>query len=147
METEPELLGQVLASRPHSSDSKPASISNLEQFLLGPLVKVDALQFGMAIAYLCAMKRTANLTDQQLDTWHAVLGGFREEIINAAVIEICLTDNRFPELGDLYKICFRNAVKRGDRVIPYKPSASNEEFQRPLTSEIQEIADRLGLKV
>ena len=93
------------------------------------------------------MKRTAELSKLQLTAWEGVLGGFRAEVINAAVIEMVLTETRFPELGDLYQICRRIAVKRGDIAEPYSPHGTGETNGRPTAGEIKAVASRLGLEV
>lgn len=98
------------------------------------------------MAHLSAMKRTADLSPIQLTTWHGSLCGFPAEILNAAVLEIALTDMRFPELGDLYKRCRDRAIKAGLITEPYNPNgqASKAEIT---TAEIKQIAERLGLKI
>ena len=99
------------------------------------------------MAYLTALKRTADLTKLQLTAWQGALGHFRAEVINAAVIEMALTETRFPEVGDLYQICRRIAVKRGDLTEPYSPHGTGENNGRPSASEIKAVAARLGLEV
>lgn len=99
------------------------------------------------MAHLCALKRTADLTGLQLTTWKGVLGRFRAEVINAAVVEMVLTETRFPEVGDLYQICRRIAIKNGDMVEPYSSHGTGESTGRPTTEEIKEVAKRLGLEV
>lgn len=97
------------------------------------------------MAYLTAMKRTADLTAIQVKAWFATLSGFRPEIINSAVLEMALTDVRFPELGDLYQLCRRKAIKAGDLDEPYNPSGQAKKDEIT-TTEIREIGARLGLK-
>lgn len=98
------------------------------------------------MAHLTAMKRTAELTPLQLDVWHGTLGVFPEEIINAAVLEIALTDVRFPELGDLYQACRVRAIKVGLIKEPYTPNG-NPKKDEITAAEIRAIAARLDLKV
>ena len=97
--------------------------------------------FGRALAYLTALKRTVELTEPQIAAWHAVLGGFPAAVVNAAVIELSLTENRFPEVGDLYQICRRKIPK------PYAPNGDGADMKRPAMSEVRAIAERLGLPV
>ncbi len=99
------------------------------------------------MARLCAMKRTADLTENQLDAWHGALGGFGIEIVNAAVIELALTETRFPELGDLFQICRRLAIKRGDIKLPYSPHGEVGKIDRPTEAEIRVVAAQLGMDV
>lgn len=103
--------------------------------------------FARAMAHLTALKRTADLTKVQLSAWQGVLGHFRAEIVNAAVLEMVLTETRFPEVGDLYQICRRLAIKRGDIVEPYSPHGTGETSGRPTAGEIKAVAERLGLEV
>ncbi len=93
------------------------------------------------------MKRTAELSALQMDAWHAVLGGFKAEVINGAVVEMVLTDNRFPELGDLYQICRRIAIQRGDLKLDYSPHGTGAPENRPSIGEIAAVAQRLGLDI
>jgi hypothetical protein len=90
---------------------------------------------------LVALKRTADLTKPQVKAWYAVLGGFPVEVLNAAVIEIALTKERFPEVGDLYTICRRCLPK------DYSPMGTGTENDRPSKKEIAAVAERLGLDV
>ena len=140
----PADIGKQAAAR-SSTKSSSANGTSLAQSPTGQIAKPD--DFATSMAHLCAMKRTAQLTELQLDTWHSVLGGFRIEIINASVIEMVLSDARFPELGDLYRICKRKAVQAGDMQLPYSPNSGDKENDRPTKAEISAVADRLGLKV
>ncbi len=99
------------------------------------------------MARLCAMKRTAEMTETQLDAWHGALGGFGIGIISAAVIELALTETRFPELGDLYQICRRIAIKRGEIKLPYSPHGEVGKIDRPTEAEIRVVAAQLGMEV
>lgn len=90
---------------------------------------------------LVALKRTASLTQPQIEAWYAVLGHFPEKWINAAVIEMCLTETRFPEVGDLYTICRRRMPKE------YSALGDGRETERPSKSEVKAVAERLGLEV
>jgi len=93
------------------------------------------------------MKRTAALTDIQLEAWYGVLSGFSAAVVNMAVVEMVLTETRFPELGDLYQICLRVAIKRGDIKLPYSPHGTGDEkTSRPTDAEIRGVAERLGLE-
>lgn len=93
------------------------------------------------------MKRTAALDEIQTIAWHNALGGFSPEILNAAVLEIALTDNRFPEVGDLYQACRRRAIRAGLVKIPYSPLGGDKESASVTEEEIRGIASRFGLKV
>jgi hypothetical protein len=90
---------------------------------------------------LTALKRTNDMTRPQVEAWFAVLGIFPVEVVNAAVIEICLTETRFPEVGDLYQICRRSIP------VPYCPMGEQRTDGRPTKAEVSEVAKRLGLKV
>jgi hypothetical protein len=73
--------------------------------------------------------------------WYAVLAGFPVSVLNAAVLEIALTKERFPEVGDLYAIC-RRSLPKG-----YSPMGDGKENDRPSKGEIRAVAERLGLEV
>lgn len=99
------------------------------------------------MAHLTALKRSASLTDLQLIAWHAALGVFDAETVNAAVLEMALTEVRFPEVGDLYQICRRRAIAAGKIVIGYSPMGGTSDSKIPKQSELREIANRFGLKI
>ena len=105
--------------------------------------------FARAMAHLIALKRTAALTDLQMTAWHNVLGVFDTDIVNAAVLQIALTDARWPEVGDLYQLCRKLAIKNGRLCLPFFPggTGSDKESGIPTMFEIREIAARFGLKV
>jgi hypothetical protein len=93
------------------------------------------------MATLAVLKRTTDFTEPEIAAWFAVLGGFPATIINAAVLEIALTDKRFPEVGDLYQICRRSLPRS------YAPFATETDASRPTKSEIAAIAARIGLPI
>ena len=93
------------------------------------------------------MKRTVNLTSIELTAWHSVLGIFDADIVNAAVLEMALTETRFPEVGDLYQICRRKSYQTDRWKEPYQRGASDKDDHRPTMAEIRAVAERFGLKV
>ena len=99
------------------------------------------------MAHLSAMKRTAQLTDLEMDAWHNVLGGFDADIVNAAVLEVALTETPFPDLGNLYQAARRHALKAGRIKQDYSPSATDKDVARTPMSELRAIGDRFGLQV
>lgn len=134
-----ENIGQVLQQRqPAESRSVSTEISNRCGSSLRPATRED---FAKTLACLVALKRTADLSRPQIEAWYAVLGCFPIQLINRAVLEVCLNETRFPELGDLYQICRRQTPK------PYVAYGDGEDSSRPTKSEINSIAQRLGLLV
>lgn len=139
-----EVLARKRSSVVNTSEKK----NNSELSQVGqPSERCPPMEFAKSMAYLSAMKRTASLTDLQMTAWHNVLGVFDVDIVNAAVLEIALTDNRFPEVGDLYQSCRRHALKAGRMKLSYPPSSSDKDEGRPQMSELREIGDRFGLPV
>ena len=128
-----------------SSNGKPNSSTSLTAGR--GVIRCQKPDFAKAIAHLCAMKRTAALSPLQVDVWHGVLAGFSPEVVNASVIELALTKERFPELGDLYQICRREAIKRRQMDVPYNSNGTDKTIDRPSGDEIRQVAERLGLKV
>lgn len=118
--------------------------SSSELSKAGPRSTPEA--FARAIAHLCAMKRTADLTELQMETWYGVLQGFSTRTLNRGMLELVLSDQRFPDLGDFYQTCRRIATASGEIVIGYSPWADTDT-SRPGKAEIQAIAERLGLEV
>lgn len=130
-------LSEVLHQR-----AQPVATSNDSPNLLTPLQdSCSRVAFIRSLTALVALKRTASLTQPQIEAWYAVLGHFPEKWINAAVIEMCLTETRFPEVGDLYTICRRRLPKE------YSPMGDGHETERPSRTEVRAVAKRLGLDV
>lgn len=93
------------------------------------------------------MKRTTDFTDDQVSVWYGGLSAFPAWIINRAVIALATTQERFPEFGDVYQLCRREALKNGLMAQPaYSPHGTGEG---PAVSadEITTIGQALGLKV
>lgn len=99
------------------------------------------------MATLAVLKRTTDFTEPEVKGWYAVLSGFPAVLINSAVIEVAITATRFPEVGDVYQICRREAIRRGALTIPYSPHGGDTDTSRPTRDEIREIASRIGLRV
>lgn len=151
MDQDPDSLGAVVQQRAQTAlrDSKSEKTNNSALSKNGRgsnLAKCDPVDFAKAMAYLTAMKRTADLSKVQLTTWHGALAGFPIEIVNESVLEIALKETRFPELGDLYQACRARAIKAGIIRLPYVANG-NPEKQEITGIEIKAIAKRLGLKV
>lgn len=99
------------------------------------------------MAHLCALKRTANFTKDQIHVWYGGLSAFPVWIINRAVISLAASQERFPEFGDVYQLCRREALRAGVmKQPPYSPHGTGEG---PTVSadEITTIGQALGLKV
>ena len=79
----------------------------------------------------------------ELKAWHAVLGTFRSETINRAVLLVVASEQRFPELSDLLQQCRR--IEK--REAPYSPHASAHDARSLTEPEIKDIAARIGLEV
>ena len=130
--------------------SKPRNPISSTRSPVGPHVeKCPPIEFAKAMAHLVSLKRTAALTDLQMTAWHNVLGVFDTDIVNAAVLQIAVTDSRWPEVGDLYQLCRKLAIKQG-RLKPAYVSGgtgSDKEAGIPTMIEIREIAARFGLRV
>jgi hypothetical protein len=106
------------------------------------MVSCDELSFAKAMLALTALKRTADFTEPQLTAWHAVLSGYKPTTINRAVLMICASEQRFPELADVLQWC----RKIEPREIPYSPNGTGEP--KPLyEQELKAIAARIGLEV
>ena len=104
-------------------------------------------EFAEAMLTLCALKLSAQLTAIQMKAWYSVLCGFQAHVISTAVVEISLTETRFPEVGDLYQIC-RKTLPASKREATYCPNGTGPKVERGVTTkEVREIAQRLGLPV
>lgn len=99
------------------------------------------------MATLAVLKRTTEFTEPEVKGWYAVLSGFPAVLINSAVIEVAISGTRFPEVGDVYLLCRREAIRRGDMTLPYSPHGSDSDTSRPTRDEIRYIAERIGLRV
>lgn len=95
-----------------------------------------------SMAVLVALKRTAEFQPAELKAWHSVLGTFRPETINRAVLLVVASQQRFPEVSDLWQECRRIEKRQA----PYNPHGG--DVSRSLTEpEIRDIAERIGLEV
>lgn len=94
---------------PHDKnlENKPGSNRALSRSSASSLVKQT--DFAKVIACLCVLKRTADFTD----AWYNGLGTFPIWIINRAVLKLATSQDRFPEFGDVYQLCRREAIRAG----------------------------------
>lgn len=98
-----------------------------------------------ALAHLCALKRTTDFTDLQVDAWYGGLKSFPAWIINRAVITLATSTERFPEFGDVYQLCRRESIRNGLIVENYSPHGGGDtEISK---EEITTIGNALGLVV
>ena len=119
------------------SENKPALIS------CKPTQVLSKPEFSKAMAHLTAMKRTADFTPEQVHTWHMGLSAFPAWIVNRAVIELATSTDRFPEFGDVYNLCRRQAIQKGLIEQPYSPHSQVD--QKITSNEIETIGAALGL--
>lgn len=143
-----ESLADILSKTQSPAARPQEKSSNSELSAVGQNVeKCPPSDFARAMAHLVALKRTAALTDLQMTAWHNVLGVFDTDIVNAAVLQIALTDSKWPEVGDLFQLCRRLSFKTGRVRRVYVPNGSEKDDGIPSIAEIREIANRFGLAV
>lgn len=100
-----------------------------------------------ALAHLCALKRTTEFSEVQAVAWYGGLRAFPPWIINRAVLNIATSSERFPEFGDVYQLCRREASRNGLLKELYSPHGSSEKNEMITQQEITTIGDALGLCV
>jgi hypothetical protein len=84
------------------------------------------------------MKKQANLTTFELETWVAGLSIFETAIVNEAVVRIGLSEDPFPDLGKL--------VMRCDSIRREKTGMTRTGDSKQLgTATIAKLADAMGL--
>ena len=99
-------------------------------------------EFLKSMLALVALKRTAAFTEQQVEAWYAVLAGFKPKTLNRAILTVCASQERFPELSDVFQAC--RQIEPRER--PYNPHGGGGV--KPLyEDELIEIAERLGMEV
>ena len=86
------------------------------------------------------MKRVVSLTDHQCETWLAVLSVFSESVVNAAILEIGLSEDPFPDLGKLVINCERR--RRADA-----GTTPQDGVKRLGSNMVKAVADALQLKI
>jgi len=111
---------------PSRNSVLPSAISNLAR--LEP-----------ALARLTAMKKQANLTTFELETWVAGLSIFDTAIVNEAVVRIGLSEDPFPDLGKLVMRC--DAIRR-DKTGTVRTGDSKQLG----TKTVEQLAEAMGLK-
>ena len=92
------------------------------------------------MSHLTALKRTADFTAEQIVTWYGGLSAFPAWIVNRAVIELATSTDRFPEFGDVYNLCRRQAIQKGLIQQPY-----SQTDIKITSNEIETIGAALGL--
>jgi hypothetical protein len=103
-----------------------------------PSAKSNLARLEPALARLTAMKKQANLTSFELETWVAGLSIFETEIVNEAVVRIGLSEDPFPDLGKLVMRC--DAIRRD------KAGALRTGDSKQLgTATIAKLARAMGL--
>lgn len=96
-------------------------------------------EFIQALVVLTSAKRTAEFTTEQVRVWYAFLAGYRAATIRRAVETLVVTETRFPELADLFRLCRRIEPPE----VPYGPNGTGD-LRPAYESELQAIADRIG---
>jgi len=51
------------------------------------------------------MKNQANFTPHAIETWAAALSVYKPEMVNVAVLKMGLSDDPFPDLGKVMRLC------------------------------------------
>lgn len=98
------------------------------------------------MAHLCAMKKTTEFTDIQINVWYAILQRFPDWAVNRSVISLGLSSEDFPDVGDMYRLCREQMRKAGLISEPYAPYGTGERSQ--LTAdELDTIGRDLSLVV
>lgn len=72
-----------------------------------------------------------------------MLGTFQPATINRAVLLVVASQERFPEVSDLWQQCRRIEKRQA----PYSPHAPASDARSLTEPEIVEIAARIGLEV
>jgi len=98
------------------------------------------------MAHLCALKRTANFSEAQVVVWYGALSAFPAWIINRSVLTLATSSERFPEFGDVYQLCRREAINAGLMQEPYSPLGDGKKADVS-RKEITTIGEALGLVV
>ena len=84
------------------------------------------------------MKKQANLTTFELETWVAGLSIFETSIVNEAVVRIGLSEDPFPDLGKLVMRC--DAIRRA------RTGTQRADDTKQLgTKTVEQLAEAMGL--
>jgi len=135
-----EIDQQTAVSRQSTSDSTGRSASSKT------LQRVTQGEFAKSIAHLCALKRTASFTKEQVVAWYGGLSAFPVWVINRSILKLATSQERFPEFGDVYQLCRREAIQAGIIQEPYSPYGGAEKANVS-EAEITSIGDALSLVV
>ena len=138
---------QQIAQNGHPRPREEVNLHSTQVLMPSPVSRLATpLGVAKALAHLCALKRTANFTDLQLDAWYGALSAFPDWIINMAVLELATSETRFPEFGDVYQLCRRHALKAGViKPAEYCPSGGEKTERKITNDEIHTIGSALGL--
>jgi hypothetical protein len=135
----------ALQDRAHQATERARNSSDGRQVTsyLQPLPQLSKADFQKAMSHLTALKRSADFTAEQILTWYGGLASFPAWIVNRAVIELATSTDRFPEFGDVYSLCRRQAIQKG--LIEQSYSPHSQVDQKITSSEIETIGAALGL--
>ena len=97
--------------------------------------------FGKAMWVLTNLKRTSAFTEEQVDAWHCALKRFPAKVLNLSVVELAVSETRFPELADLFRLCQRKMPRA------YAPMAGDDDMGKPGKDVVKQIAADMGLDV
>lgn len=97
--------------------------------------------FVKAMLVLTTLKRTAAFTAEQVDGWHCALKRFPAKVLNLSVVELAVSETRFPELADLFRLCQRKMPRA------YVPMAGDDDMGKPGKDVVRQIAQDMGLTV
>lgn len=129
-----------------SSDGTSKRQCDLTTTVVSDAEKKRRQEFAGLMMLLTGLKRTAQMDKHQLRAHYKILGIFSMPVINRAVLELTLSDSRFPDIGDLYQCCRRHAIKADEMKEPYCPNGDPKKDRQITNDEIHTIGSALGLE-
>ena len=124
--------------KPANNQTLTPSQSSKPQLLPSAVKAMPAI--GESLKRLCALKNQAQFTAFAIETWAAALSVFPPEVVNAAVLDMALSQDPFPDCGKIIAKCQIEMSKKA--TIP-----SQADPNKPSTNTIKAVAKALGIKI
>lgn len=86
-----------------------------------------------ALKRLCSLKRQAQFTPFDIESWCAALSVFPPSLVNFVIVEFCISSDPFPDCGKILMRCQAEMQKRSTVI-------SQADITKPMPSTIKAVA-------
>ena len=89
---------------------------------------------------MCSLKRQAQFTPFDIESWCAALSIFPAPVVNRVIVEFCISSDPFPDCGKIIMKCQTEMQK-------YNSAVSQADLTKPKRSTVTAVAKAFGIKV